>query len=209
MFNNLTPVVKNLVIINVLVYASLWLLKLPDDISVYFMLFKSDAIIPRPLGSASFFRPAQVVTYFFNHGGIFHILFNMLALTSIGSIIERVFGPEKFLKFYLFCGIFGGILVTLFDPSESPVVGASGAILGVLVAFAVHFPQEKLMVFPFPPVASRILVVIVGALSAGLVLAQVAGYNVGGGISHFGHLAGIASALVYFVAEKYIPFLRK
>lgn len=209
MFRNISPVVGNLVIINILVFAVLQLLNVPEQVEQYFILCKSSLVFPRG-DFGGFFLPTQIVTYFFNHGGIFHILFNMVALTSIGTPIEHVFGARKFLRFYLFCGIFGGILVTLLDPSPYPVVGASGAIMGVVTAFAFYFPQQKMFIFPIPfPISARWMAIGIGVLSLVFVILNYLNINDGGQISHFGHLAGMVAALVYFYAERYLPFLRK
>jgi membrane associated rhomboid family serine protease len=135
----------------------------------------------------------QIVTHFFSHTEIFHIVFNMMALISLGSGVEYVLGSKRFLEFYLFCGVLGGILITLFDPSPSPVLGASGAIFGVIVAFAVFFPREGLSIFFLPPIEARWVAIGIGVVSLGLVIT-----GMGGSISHFGHLAGMIAALVYF-----------
>lgn len=195
MFDNLPPVVKNLVIINGIIFIFLfWVSVEPNlqPVMQYFLLFKSDLILPRHFGS-DMFMPLQIVTHFFSHQQIFHIVFNMMALVSLGSHVEYVFGSRRFLEFYLFCGIMGGIIIALFDPTDNPVLGASGAISGIIVAFAFFFPRERLSVFFLPPIESRWVATGIGVLSLIMVLTQV-----GGSISHFGHLAGMLAALMYF-----------
>ncbi|NBV14696.1 MAG: rhomboid family intramembrane serine protease [Sphingobacteriia bacterium] len=194
MFTNLTPVVKNLVIINGIVFAFLFMINLTSlaDLQYYFLLFKNDWILPRPAGYAELFKPVQLVTHFFAHKEIFHILFNMMALISLGTGVEYIFGSKKFLEFYLFCGFVGGILITTLDPSSAPVLGASGAISGVIVAFAFFFPKERLSVFFLPPIEARWVATAIAALSAIFVFT-----GTGGSISHFGHLAGMVAAAVY------------
>lgn len=196
MFDNLPPVVKNLLIINVLVFLFLFWAGNSEyrNVLLNFMLFKSDLILPRPTGMGDFnFRPVQIVTHFFSHKEIFHILFNMMALVSLGSGVEYVLGSKRFLEFYLFCGVVGGIIITLLDPSPVPVLGASGAISGVIVAFAVFFPRQGLSVFFLPPIEARWVATGIGVLSLVMVIT-----GAGGSISHFGHLAGMIAALMYF-----------
>lgn len=195
MLENLPPVIKNLVIINGIIFIFLfWVSSQPNMISLmeYFLLFKSDILISRG-GYSGLFQPLQIVTHFFSHQGIFHIAFNMMALVSLGTGVEYVFGSRRFLEFYLFCGVVGGLIIAFFDPSPSPVLGASGAISGVIVAFAFFFPNEKLSVFFLPPIESRWVAIAIGVISLLLVVFQV-----GGQISHFGHLAGMIAALMYF-----------
>jgi membrane associated rhomboid family serine protease len=197
MFENLPPVVKNLVILNGIVFLFLFWASHSHMAPVLtnFVLYKSDLILNRPPfgDEVHSFRPVQIVTHFFSHTEIFHIVFNMMALISLGSGVEYVLGSKRFLEFYLFCGVLGGILITLFDPSPSPVLGASGAIFGVIVAFAVFFPREGLSIFFLPPIEARWVAIGIGVVSLGLVIT-----GMGGSISHFGHLAGMIAALVYF-----------
>jgi membrane associated rhomboid family serine protease len=214
-----TPVVLNLLIINVLVYVVQLLLgskfgQIADTgISTidweYFRLHKLNLIIQHPLivdsesefvyNCQAYFKPVQLVTHFFSHGGILHLLFNMFALYSIGQSVEHVMGGKRFLQFYLFAGLFGGILIALLDPNVLPVVGASGAISGVLVAFSALFPDNKMIIFPIPiPIKAKWLAIGVAVISLGFVIADYTGNSSGGRISHFGHLAGMLAAIVYF-----------
>lgn len=192
------PVTLNLIIINILVLITLFLLDDKfDSLKHYFMLYKSDLILARPYDAL--FKPVQIVTYMFNHGGIFHILFNMLALYSIGSAVESVMGSARFLQVYLFSGVFAGIIVALFDPSEYPVVGASGAISGLLVMFAIFFPKSKLTIFPIPiSFEAKNVAIAVAVISAILIMFPFGS----GGISHMGHLAGMAGAILFYSFER-------
>lgn len=152
------------------------------------------------------FQWVQIVTHFFNHGGILHILFNMWALANFGSIIEMVLGARRFLEFYLFCGVLGGLFCAFLDPSPIPIVGASGAIFGVMVAFAIYFPQHKLtFLMPFPlTFEARTWIIILGVMSAFFVVSDylhLPSSKWGGNISHFGHLAGMVSALIFFYGQ--------
>jgi membrane associated rhomboid family serine protease len=200
MFQSLPPVIKNLVIINAIVFVFLFWASGNAEFApvlLNFMLCKSDLIFSRPMFEEMYaygeFKPLQLVTHFFSHKEIFHILFNMMALTSLGSGVEYVMGSKRFLEFYLFCGFVGGLIIAFLDPSNNPVLGASGAISGVIVAFAFLFPKEKLSVFFLPPIEARWVATGIGVLS--LVFVLIGG---GGFISHFGHLAGMVAALIYF-----------
>ncbi|RMG25594.1 MAG: rhomboid family intramembrane serine protease [Bacteroidetes bacterium] len=233
----ITPVVKHLIITNVVIYiALLFAFKagLTFVYEDYFMLHKSNLLgfretveqngkeyypiyanyngqrVPVALRPADNFKPIQIVTHFFSHSlaDLFHILFNMLALFFIGPMTEMVLGSKRFLKFYLFCGVVGGILIAFLDPNNAPVVGASGAVMGVLVAFAIFFPRQKLY-FMFIPIGieARWLVTGIGVLSAIFVYLDWIGADSIGSISHFGHLAGMIAALMFFYLGKAFPKL--
>jgi membrane associated rhomboid family serine protease len=210
----LTPIVKHLILINVVVFFVLMIadMRLGDDLREYFYLygtlFKSDVVFQRG-NLTGLFRPAQIVTYFFAHRDVMHILFNMLALASLGPAVEMVLGPKRFLRFYLFCGVISGILLAFFDPASNPVLGASGAISGILAAFAYSYPNQGLSFFFLPPIPAKYLALGFAAISAVLILAEAFGSKIGGNISHFGHLAGMIAAVLYFYLEKSLPFLRK
>jgi membrane associated rhomboid family serine protease len=138
-----------------------------------------------------------------------HILFNMYALISFGPLVEHVMGAKRFLSFYLFCGLFGTTVTALFDPSPFPVLGASGALFGVLVAFAYYYPNQRIGIM-FLPFQFRVrpFILVICAISALLVIADVVGMTIGRGISHFGHLAGAAGAAVLLFGGN-IPKLLK
>ena len=141
------------------------------------------------------FKPLQLVTHFFAHIGFLHILFNMLALFSIGTPVELVMGSRRFLQYYLICGVLGGLLIATLDPSPNPVLGASGAVAGTAVAFALFFPQNELLIFPIPfPIKAWKLVLGYGVFSFVMVVIN----PVAGGISHFAHLSGMLVAVGYF-----------
>src|SRR4030066_2133991 len=92
----------------------------------------------------------QLVTYMFLHGGVFHILFNMFAVVMCGTELERYWGTREFIKFYFICGIGAGLLTLLTSlSSATPTIGASGAVYGILVAFAMTFPGRYICVFFF------------------------------------------------------------
>jgi len=208
MLNRLTPIVKNVLFVNVAIFILMMIGPIRDILWPYFALFKTDMVIQHNPSSANYFQPVQIVTHFFNHANLLHIFFNMFIFAMIGPGVEMVLGSERFLKFYLFCGVVGGILIALLDPSPSPVVGASGAIFGVMVAFALFFPREKFYLYFLVPVEARWLVIGLGVFSLIMVARVYMGAPVGGNISHFGHLAGMIAAILFFYLRKWLPFLQ-
>ncbi len=192
-----TPVVMNLIFINVIVFFIQFLVaEHHPEYSYLFVLHKNNWLGLRSVVGPDEFTPLQLLTHFFSHGGLLHIFFNMFALSSLGSAVEAVIGPQRFLKFYLFSGFVGGIFISTFDPSPVPVLGASGAVSGVLLAYAMYFPKQRLMIFPLPfSFQARSLVLVYMIFTVAMVTLFPYG---GGGISHFGHLAGMIAAFLYF-----------
>ncbi len=136
----------------------------------------------------------QFITYQFLHGGIFHIIINMFVLWMFGVELESRWGSAGFLRFYLICGIAGGLAMTLINPLGAiPVIGASGAVLGLLGAYAVYWPERMVYVWGIFPLKVKQFVFIIGAVSllAGMSEAQE------GGIAHMAHLGGVLMGLVY------------
>ncbi len=137
----------------------------------------------------------QVFTYMFLHGGIGHLLFNMLTLWFFAAQLERDWGTKRFLKYYFYCGIAAGICVLLVNWAvgdwATPTIGASGAIYGVLVAFAVLYPnQTVLMYFLFPIKAKYMVMIFIG-----IELLVTFGPNTG--VSTIAHLGGAAFGYIY------------
>jgi membrane associated rhomboid family serine protease len=139
------------------------------------------------------YRPWTVVTYMFLHAGLAHIFFNMLGLFFFGPRVEDRLGGKSFLWLYFLSGM-GGAVFSLLFASQYPVVGASGAIFGVLLAFAMYWPREKIYLWMVLPVEAWLLVTIfvVGTLYMG-----VSGAAAGSGTAHFAHLGGLAFAFGY------------
>jgi membrane associated rhomboid family serine protease len=142
----------------------------------------------------------QLVTYLFLHAGILHIAFNMLALWMFGVDLEARWGRTAFYKYYFVCGIGAGLTVIaasllpfdfVGDMWVKPTIGASGAIFGVLLAYAIVFPSRIIYYFIFP-IPVRIYVLISGAI----VLMQSFGGG-GGGLAHFAHLGGLIFGYLY------------
>ena len=194
------PVVKNLIMINVLMY-------LITVITGNFM-YENFALF---YFKSPFFKPYQLVTHMFMHGGFTHILFNMYTLYIFGCVLERVWGSQKFLFYYFVTGIGAALLhmgvmylqlrgyIADFNAGDmfaqsgiqsilvTPTVGASGAIYGLLLAYGMLFP-DNIMQLIFPPVAlkAKWFVIIFGALELLLGLS-----GRGGNVAHFAHLGGM------------------
>lgn len=144
------------------------------------------------------FRPWQYITYMFLHGGFSHIFLNMLVLWMFGMELENMWGTRRFLIYYFICGLGAGILhslVTLAMGGEAvPTVGASGAIMGVMVAFAMAFPDRIIFVSFFLPLRAKYFVLLYAAFDL------YNGINGIDGIAHFAHLGG---ALTGFLLVKF------
>jgi membrane associated rhomboid family serine protease len=146
----------------------------------------------------------QLATYMFLHGGLFHILFNMLALWMFGAELERVWGTRYFLKFYFVSGIGAGALTVLFSllpfgfASQvyiSNVIGASGAIYALLLAYAMYFPDRLILLIIFP-VPARIAVTILGFI------AFYSSMGDAGGVANATHLGGLLVGYLYLKSAR-------
>jgi membrane associated rhomboid family serine protease len=222
-FFDMPPVVKNLIFINILMllvyYAagSVFDIDLNRALGLYFPLSEQ-------------FKPIQIVTHMFLHGGVWHLVFNMFALYMFGQVLEQVWGPKRFLIYYFVCGLGAALIhetVIAFqyyhlanalstenlqlvinegtaafnkglgfgnetmDSLEillnTPTVGASGAVFGLLLAFGVLFPNTQLMLlFPPIPIKAKYFVTIYGAIELYMAITQQ-GVN----IAHAAHLGGM------------------
>ncbi|MBO5250428.1 MAG: rhomboid family intramembrane serine protease [Bacteroidaceae bacterium] len=203
--NNLPTVTKNLLIINVLCFCGYYVAKryginLNDMLGLHFFL-------------ASDFNLGQLVSYMFMHANFQHIFFNMFAVWMFGRTLEHVLGPQRFLTYYLVCGIGAGLVqelvqyvqyATLLSQYDSvntglaiipmaeylnlmTTVGASGAVYGILLAFGMMFPNAPMMVFPIPfPIKAKFFVI------GYAVLEVLMGFGSSGdGVAHFAHLGGM------------------
>jgi membrane associated rhomboid family serine protease len=146
--------------------------------------------------SAALSHPWTFVSYMFVHGGLLHLFGNMLALYVFGTAVESRMGSRNFLLYYLFCGIGAAVFSLLLAGimAVGPFVGASGAVLGVAVAFAMFWPDAELIVFPIPvPIKARTLVI-------GLVALDVIGSRLwpGDGIAHIAHVGGALFGYLFF-----------
>lgn len=235
--NNIPVVTRNLLIINLLFF-------LADT------LLSKDGIMTRYLALhfvySDQFMPHQIITYMFMHGSFSHIFFNMFALFMFGRTLEAVWGPKRFLSFYLLTGIGAAALqllisylrytnllaelppevvpkmlerihtegVTLIQSNRNytdpllgglnaivnvPMVGASGAIFGILAGFGMLFPNSELFIIPFPfPIKAKYFVIGYGILELSLGFADRAGDNV----AHFAHLGGLIAGLIMLMYWK-------
>ena len=220
MLQQVPQVVKNLIILNVLMYVAAGLI--------------GDAAIPLLAGTypgSPFFQPWQVVTHMFMHGGVMHIFFNMFALYVFGSQLERVWGPQRFLTYYVACGLGAfflhelalglrlyALFGTFFPASEqlvsssaSPmmcakvleevfgrVVGASGAVFGLLLGFGMLFPNTRLMLlFPPIPIRAKYLVMVLGVYE----ILRLWQNSPGDNVAHFAHLGGMVFG--YFLLKRW------
>ena len=141
------------------------------------------------------FRPVQflqqpwtLVTYMFLHGGFMHILFNMLGLYFFGPRVEQRIGSPRFFALYMISGITGGLL-SFYNPVV-PIIGASGAVYGVLLAYARFWPRDQILIWGIIPVEVRWLVLIYTVMSL---------LGIGGGVAHFAHLGGFLGAFLYLI----------
>jgi membrane associated rhomboid family serine protease len=210
------PVVtKNLIAINVLMFLALLAFERSG--------IDLNNLLGLHLFLAPDFHPYQLVTYMFMHGGFTHILFNMYAVWVFGSILERVWGSSRFLLFYIVTGVGaglvqelvqylyfsmnlaqytqvnmgGGLIVPMAEYLNLwTTVGASGAVYGILLAFAMTFPNEQLFMIPFPfPIKAKYFVMIFGALELFTGLSN----NVGDNVAHFAHFGGMIFGIVLFL----------
>lgn len=206
---NIPKITKNLLIINVIVYLAtlvMWRgLDLNDVFGLHFFL-------------APDFHFYQFFTYMFMHAGFMHLFLNMFALWMFGCVVENVWGPKKFLFYYIACGVGAGLfqelaqfvqfhviaaqqvpgigMFELLQVAEAnaeglntwTTVGASGAVYGILLAFGMIFPEQRIFIFPFPfPIKAKWFVIIY----AGLEVAQALS-TPGDGVAHLAHLGGMA-----------------
>ena len=195
-FPKVTAVVKRLLIINIVVFLTAIIIR-PLGVLIYDWFQLDPTTLARAL------QLWRLVTYQFLHGGIWHIFFNMIGLYFLGPTLERHWGSRKFLVFYLSCGAAGGVFYLLlvavgFLPAMA-MVGASGAILGMLAACAILFPHIKLFIFPlFFPISIRTAAIIFSAMYLFFVLTRSA--NAGG---HAAHLAGMATGAIYVFSQSW------
>lgn len=174
---SVTPLVRNLIIINVVIFLLQQLMG--NSFTALISLW--------PFGAPSF-APYQFFTYMFAHGGFGHIFFNMLALASFAPILENHWGDKKFLIFYVVTGMGAAILYAVvnyffFPGNEGIMLGASGAIYGILMAFGMLFPNlEIMLLFPPIPIKAKYMVFIMGFLTYAM--------DRTGTVAHLAHFGG-------------------
>ncbi|MHC5059579.1 MAG: rhomboid family intramembrane serine protease [Planctomycetota bacterium] len=194
----LMPVVKWLLIINVAVFVVSNMMPLLGE--MFFALF---SVFPKSVGMS--LQIWRLVTYQFLHGGFGHAFFNMLALFFFGPMLERQWGSRKFLIFYLVCGAMGGVLFTLLVfagvLNVGSLVGASGAIYGILAAGAILYPNLRVFVFGIFPLPLYILAIILAGFS---LMGVTNSPNAGGEAAH---LAGMAAGAVYVMWPRWKRYM--
>jgi len=189
-------IVRNIIIINVLLYLITWLAigKFNFDIIKYLGLH---------FWESSNFYPHQLVTYMFLHGGLLHLFFNMFAVFIFGRVLENVWGEKRFLIYYMFTGIGAGVIQLLvnwwqFTSSkgmmyEPVTIGASGAVFGLLLAFGWLFPNTRIMLlFPPIPMKAKYFVIIYAVVELYLGVQNFSWDN----IAHFAHLGGMVFGFI-------------
>jgi membrane associated rhomboid family serine protease len=195
--NNFTTGVKWLLIVNTAVFLLTGLLS-PQYTGDIMMLALA------PVAVVKHFAVWQLVTYLFLHGGVWHLVFNMLTLWMFGTPLERDWGTRRFLKYYFVCGIGAGVCDVLLNAAignwHTSTIGASGAIYGLLLAYGVCYPEQiVLMLFLFP-LKAKYMVMIYAAIE----LWMSTGVNTG--VSNIAHLGGMLVGFVYLKSR--LPWMR-
>lgn len=205
-FSFFPPVIKNLLIINIAVFFVQMIL---DNISFggmpgWYVINRYFALNPLSgtdaAGQAYNFQIWQLFSYQFLHGGFMHLFFNMFALWIFGVELENMFGSQKFLFYYLMCGVGAGLLhifaSPIFDSISAPTIGASGAVYGVLIAFALYFPDRYIfLLFPPMPIKAKYLIafyIVIEFMSVGS-----ANY-----VAHLAHLGGAFFGFLFVMYDK-------
>jgi len=144
------------------------------------------------------FQVWRMVTYMFAHASFPHVLFNMWGLYVFGRPMEQRLGPTRFMYLYLTSGLVGGgvWLLANWHPQAYPVIGASGAVFGVMMAAAMAFPNQQILLL-FPPIPMRLKTFVAGYAAIEILLALNQAQSHGGGIAHIAHLGGILGAFLY------------
>jgi membrane associated rhomboid family serine protease len=211
-FSFFPPVLKYLLITNGVVY----FIQIISQMFVYgyyiggqpmtyeLVLMKYFAL--NPLSSDSSFYFWQLLTYQFMHANLSHIFFNMLMLWMFGIEIEHIMGSKKFLIFYLVCGLGAGIfqliLPAFFSENVGYTIGASGAVYGVMLAFAIYFPDRYVFLYFLIPIKTKYLMAI-------LVVVEFMSVGNQSMIAHFAHIGGVLTGLIYILLDRRNEFNRK
>ncbi|WP_278911421.1 rhomboid family intramembrane serine protease [Leyella stercorea] len=224
--NNIPTITKNLLIVNVVVFLATYLFRnmgvdLNNVLGLHFFL-------------APDFHIYQLFTYMFAHGGFSHIFFNMFALWMFGCIVERTWGPKKFLTYYIVCGVGAGLFQELaqfaqfyliaseqlphFTLAQTmkvananaaflnlwTTVGASGAVYGILLAFGMLYPEERIFIFPLPvPIKAKWFVMGYAAIELFMAYSST-----GDGVAHLAHLGGMVFGFFLIRYWRHHPDIR-
>jgi len=179
-----TPMVKRLIVANAVVFCITLIVREP-------LMFEWFAFQPGKL----VFRPWGPFTYMFLHAGLFHLVFNMLPLFFFGPRLEARWGEREFFKYYVICGLGGVALSFLFQTAW--VVGASAAVYGVMLAYAMNWPDTPIYLWAIFPVKAKYLVAFFFLTSLLGVRSSAGGSNV----AHFAHLGGLLAGFIYLKAD--------
>ena len=203
-FSFFPPVIKNLLIINGVVFFLTFLaeqLKF-NGVPGWYIIYRWFALNPisgiDPSGQSYNFQIWQLITYQFLHANFTHILFNMFGLWMFGMEIENLWGSRKFLYFYLLCGVSAGLFHLFLSPLLGEVaftLGASGAIYGVLIAFGLFFPNRYIFLYFFIPVKAKYLIGFFVVLEFLMV------NNGGGNVAHIAHLGGALAGFIFILLD--------
>lgn len=181
------PVIKNLLILNALVFLAQIVPQTNQMLIYWFGLWPLGSA---PMGAGSFW-PWQVVSYAFLHGDMMHILFNMFALWMFGVQLENTWGTRRFAIFYFVCVIGAGLIqltVATIEPGFYPTIGASGGVFGILLAFGMTFPEQPIYLYFLFPIKAKWFVIGYGVLE---LIGGVQSVGGGSSIAHFAHLGGM------------------
>lgn len=205
-FNLFPPVIKNLLIINAAVFFVQLIMQniIFNGVSAANILNRWFALNPIFVDDFPYnpfnFQIWQLITYQFMHGNFSHILFNMFGLWMFGAEIENIFGSKKFLIFYLLAGVSAGLLHLFLSPllgsTPAVTIGASGSVFGVLVAFALLFPDRYIFLYFLIPVKAKYLI---GFL---IVFEFLAINSVDSNVAHLAHLGGALFGFLYLLFDK-------
>ena len=184
----LTPWVKRLLIANAAIFLLMWISG-SAGFFVEWFAFRPSRILTRPWGA---------LTYMFLHAGFWHVFINMLMLFFFGLPLERRWGSREFIKYYLLCGLGGVALSFLFQSSS--IIGASAAVYGLMVAFAMTWPDAPIYIWGIFPVKAKWLAAFL------FVVSTLSAFGGGGdGIAHFAHLGGLVTGFVYLRTDWRTP----
>ena len=189
--------------------ATKWLLISNTAIFIFTFLFQgipavraiSGLLALTPRAVVEMLMVWQLATYMFLHGGFSHIIWNMLALWMFGADIERTWGAARYLRYYLVCGVGAGVCVVIANYAvgspDVATIGSSGAIFGILLAYALLFPTRTILWGFLIPIQAKYFVMIIGAVAF---LMSMSGGNTG--VSEFAHLGGLLVGYLYLKAER-------
>lgn len=193
----LTPWVKRLIIANAVVVLFMWVGLIPPFWAFEHLGFNASQVLTEPW---------TFVTYMFVHASFWHLFFNMLALFFFAPPLEQRWGGAEFIKYYAICGVGGALLSFLFGGGT--IVGASGAVYGVLLAYALNWPDNPIWIWGIFPIKAKYFVLLLGGLSFFSAFSASSD-----GIAHFAHLGGLLVGYVYlkkgWAVEAHLESLRK